>query len=240
MACPPDTAWLVTTGTLTNAALLFATFPEVVPHIRGLSIMGGAVGEGFSSVPLGPAFRDASGQMQPRIGNITPYAEFNIWCDPEASQSIFHNRSLAQKTILIPLDLTHQAFTTKKVRDMLLNAVDGQSTRIRRMFNELLMFFAQTYADVFGLTEGPPLHDPLAVAVLLNDHENKEVMIKFEDNQGERWDVDIVLEGDQVGRTKVSPSTQGVMIPRSLDTSKFWNVLESCLAEADKKTGHVI
>jgi hypothetical protein len=33
---------------VTNIALLFATFPEVAEHIQGLSIMGGAIGEGFT------------------------------------------------------------------------------------------------------------------------------------------------------------------------------------------------
>lgn len=32
MACPPGTAWLVATGTLTNIALMFAVFPEVSLH----------------------------------------------------------------------------------------------------------------------------------------------------------------------------------------------------------------
>lgn len=41
MACEPNTAWLVATGTLTNIALVFAVFPEVrspiqVPRIHGL------------------------------------------------------------------------------------------------------------------------------------------------------------------------------------------------------------
>ncbi|KAL8676891.1 MAG: hypothetical protein Q9224_007242, partial [Gallowayella concinna] len=45
--------WLVATGALTNIALLFATFPELAEHIRGLSIMGGAIGNGYTDAPLG-------------------------------------------------------------------------------------------------------------------------------------------------------------------------------------------
>jgi hypothetical protein len=33
---PKGTPWVVATGTLTNIALLFATFPEVAEHIQGL------------------------------------------------------------------------------------------------------------------------------------------------------------------------------------------------------------
>ena len=71
---PKDSAWLVATGTLTNVALLFATFPEVAEHIRGLSIMGGAIGEGFAAVPISKKPGDEN-----RIGNTTHWAEFNIY-----------------------------------------------------------------------------------------------------------------------------------------------------------------
>ena len=50
-----------------------------------------------------------------------------------------------------------------------------------------------------------------------------------------------MLGGTQEGRTvatKVEHGKPGVMIPRSLDTAKFWKVLESCMAIADKKTGY--
>lgn len=70
MATPPNTAALVATGTLTNVALLFATFPEVAKHIKVFSIMGGAFGNRPDS-----------------RGNVTKTAEFNIFCDPEAAQS---------------------------------------------------------------------------------------------------------------------------------------------------------
>lgn len=71
---PAGKAWLVATGALTNIALLFATFPELVGHIAGLSIMGGAIGDGFNDAPLGRV----RGEKE-RVGNFTPWAEFNIY-----------------------------------------------------------------------------------------------------------------------------------------------------------------
>lgn len=62
MKTPPGTCVIVATGTLTNVALLLATFPEVVEHIKEVSIMGGAFGERPDS-----------------HGNITKWAEFNIY-----------------------------------------------------------------------------------------------------------------------------------------------------------------
>lgn len=69
-----QTAWIVATGALTNVAMLIAAFPEIVGHIAGLSIMGGAIGGGFSNAPMG----HVKGEGE-RFGNYTPWAEFNIY-----------------------------------------------------------------------------------------------------------------------------------------------------------------
>ena len=77
MGEPRGTAWVVATGALTNVALLFAAFGEVVGHVRGLSIMGGAVGGGFTGAPMGCV--EGEGE---RFGNWTRWAEFNIYVRP--------------------------------------------------------------------------------------------------------------------------------------------------------------
>jgi inosine-uridine nucleoside N-ribohydrolase len=38
---------------------------------------------------------------------------------------------------------------------------------LRALFAQIIAFFAGTYAEVFSITEGPPLHDPLAVAAAI-------------------------------------------------------------------------
>lgn len=73
---PAGTAWLVATGSMTNVAMLFAKHPELVGHIKGLSIMGGAIGGGFTTAVYGVVDNIA------RIGNWTQFAEFNIFVDP--------------------------------------------------------------------------------------------------------------------------------------------------------------
>ena len=87
LAQPKDTAWVVATGTLTNVALLFATFPEVADHVRGVSIMGGAIGGGFTDVEMSK--NEGEGD---RVGNTTQWAEFNVYVNPPSkihSQSIY-------------------------------------------------------------------------------------------------------------------------------------------------------
>ncbi|KAK3904844.1 hypothetical protein C8A05DRAFT_42141 [Staphylotrichum tortipilum] len=254
-ACRPGTAWVVATGAFTNAAALFAKYPDLVGHVKGLSLMGGAVGGGFTPAVLGEV------DGVPRVGNWTPFAEFNVLADPEAAAMIFGERELAGKTTLIPLDVSHLVLTTGEVRDLLLygreavekGEVRGEGTsRLRVMLVELLMFFAKTYSDVFGITEGPPLHDPLAVAAVLaglgDEHE-----IPFCDSdpagepglaQPERYEVAVVTEGSyedaragartgQITARLLPPGEAGVRIPRSLDIPLFWKAIEECVSRAD-------
>ncbi|EUC48876.1 hypothetical protein COCMIDRAFT_2329 [Bipolaris oryzae ATCC 44560] len=247
IATPPDTAWLVSTGTLTNIGLLFQKYPDLASHIKGLSIMGGAVGGGFTDAPMGKV--EGEGE---RFGNWTPYAEFNIYCDPEASHLIFSNPILRPKTTLIPLDLTHQVLGTRQIRQTLLygSSIFDSSpppskddptptpTPLRALFTQIMSFFASTYADVFSITQGPPLHDPLAVSAAYNPR-------IFDDRDGERFLVDIVTDGlhssdkalvGELGRTKVTklpPGQPGCRIPRAVDLEAFWGSIESALARAD-------
>lgn len=80
---PPKTAWLVATGTLTNAARVIKEHPDLAGHLKGFSIMGGAIGGGFTDAPLGRVAGEGE-----RVGNWTPYAEFNVCA------SLYNNRLL--------------------------------------------------------------------------------------------------------------------------------------------------
>jgi len=250
---PSKTAWLIATGAMTNMAHLFTAHPKLADHIAGFSIMGGAIGGQFTSAPLGKV------DDQERFGNYSPFAEFNILCDPEAAQQVFSNEVLANKTVLIPLDVTHQVLATKEVQELLLYGPNagfsgsdmdrGTPSTLRVMLVELLLFFASTYAEVFGITAGPPLHDPLAVAVIFDGIKGFEVPFydyeEGDEGRGERWSVEVLTEGTigeaikgetQTGRTLVQlleKGKEGVKIPRSLDVKRFWYLLEECLARAD-------
>ena len=61
---------LVTLGPLTNVALALAKAPEIVNNVSRCVVMGGAANV---------------------VGNVTPAAEYNIWCDPEAARMVFRS-----------------------------------------------------------------------------------------------------------------------------------------------------
>lgn len=61
---------LVTLGPMTNVGLALAKAPEVAQQISRCVVMGGAACT---------------------VGNVTPAAEYNIWCDPEAARICFRS-----------------------------------------------------------------------------------------------------------------------------------------------------
>ena len=170
------------------------------------------------------------------------HADIECQCDPEAAQSIFSNAALAAKTTLIPLNLTHQVLAMEEVRENVLKASDRKgledapelAKNLRRLFWDLLNFFASSYRDKSDIKSGPPLHDPVAIAAILPDSE-----IFFDDGGGERWHIEVVTEGKhgssrqtsgQLGRTLVSKATAGgVRIPRTLDVKRFWKLIYEAL-----------
>ncbi len=61
---------IVTLGPLTNLALALRKAPDIAPLISRCVVMGGAACTN---------------------GNVTPAAEYNIWCDPEAARIVFRS-----------------------------------------------------------------------------------------------------------------------------------------------------
>ncbi len=81
---------LVPTGPLTNIAMAILREPAILPKIRGISLMGGAIG----------------------TGNVTASAEFNIYFDPHAAKVVF---ACGRPITVCPLEVTHQALATDEV-----------------------------------------------------------------------------------------------------------------------------
>ena len=127
---------LLPTGPLTNIALALTKAPEIKKNIEEIVLMGGGT-----------------------FGNWTPTAEFNIWADPEAARKVFES---GIPTVVMGLDITHQALATKEVIEQ-VNKIDNHVSNI---VGELLVFFASTYKEMFDF-DGAPVHDVLTVAYLV-------------------------------------------------------------------------
>ena len=89
-----------------------------------------------------------------------PVAEFNIYVDPDAAQIVFGNKELQGKIVLIPLEVTHTARLSKEI----LERIQPCRSKFRQLLVDIGVYFAGTYSTVFGLSDGPPLHDVVAMA----------------------------------------------------------------------------
>ena len=129
--------WLVATGPLTNVALALRADPALAGRLAGISLMGGSAA----------------------TGNVTPVAEFNIWCDPEAAAIVF---DAACPVWMSGLDLTHQVL----VRPPLVERIRSLGTRTGTFVADLLDFYLDGYAATHFGERAAPLHDPCALLVL--------------------------------------------------------------------------
>ena len=112
----PEPVTLVPTGPLTNIALLFSAFPEVLQNIKQISLMGGGIG----------------------TSNWSASAEFNIFVDPEAADIVFN---CGLPITVAPLDLTHKALILPEEVEE-LRSMGG---RAALLVAGLVDFYSQTY-----------------------------------------------------------------------------------------------
>ena len=186
---------IVATGPLTNVALFLKMYPELRNRIKEIVFMGGSASR----------------------GNRTPYAEFNIWMDPEAADVVLRS---GIPTTMCGLDVTHQALVTKEV----FARIEALGTPLATTVIGVLKFFAKTYDEVFEMPD-PPLHDPVAVALLMD---RNVVRSKFTNVQVELNGV--LTRGatvvDIYNREGFAPNCT---VALDLDAQKFWDLMIDAL-----------
>jgi inosine-uridine nucleoside N-ribohydrolase len=107
----PHEVTIFALGPATNIALAVRTYPDIVPLVKEVIYMGGAI-----DIP----------------GNTTPAAEFNWWYDPEAASVAL--RTPFPKQTVVPNDVAERVFYTKAEYDRI---VGGPETPITKMFKDL-------------------------------------------------------------------------------------------------------
>jgi purine nucleosidase len=135
----PHSVTIIALGPLTNIARAFIRDPELPTLVGQIVITGGTV--------AGP-------------GNITPAAEFNMYCDSLAAQAVF--RSPSTKT-LIPLDVTNRI----ELSYDLFNRLPDESTRVGRLLRQILPPVFRGYRQQFGL-EGIHVHDTVTLMAAIH------------------------------------------------------------------------
>ena len=191
----PGTITLVPTGALTNIALAVRKEPRIAERVKEVVLMGGGY----------------------HVGNWSASAEFNIVIDPEAAHIVFNE---LWKLTMVGLDVTHQALATPDV----VARIAAIDTAPARFVVELLNFFARSYKDAQGF-DFPPVHDPCAVALVIDPSVMKVVRVPL----------DIELTGTlTLGMTvadfrTAAPETCTTFAATDLDHTRFWDLIVDAL-----------
>jgi len=187
----PNELILIATGPLTNLALALQKDPRGVRKLREVVIMGGAVRA---------------------RGNITPYAEFNIFSDPLAAKIVLESGLLIT---LVPLDVTHQVMLSPQW-------VEDKIIPLQTSFSQFTIEATgyDTIAQKFQNRQRIYLHDPLAVGVALDpDLVKKErVVLHVETEEGERY-----------GQTREAEEGLKTDVCFGVDTERFLKLFVSAL-----------
>jgi len=170
----PGEVTLLTTGPLTNVAYAFDLCPELPRLLTRLVLMGGAYG----ITPYGK-------------GNRTPFAEFNIWQDPEAAHIVF---SSGADIFAVGLDVTMDPAACLNSRHL------EQITTGRTPAAHLAARLVEYEVKYHGCCR---MHDPLALAMLLDASLLDFTSARIEVIRGNDWDR---------GATRILPSGSSQLI----------------------------
>ena len=127
-------------GPSTNIAEIAQKSPDVLSNIKRLIILGGAVFAG---------------------GNVTPYAEFNVYNDPQALEIVLN---LSCQKILIPVEVCRKVIFN--LNDF--NKIKDEATRIA--FRKISDIYIKNYMSNTKYTNfsGGVMYDLLTIAYLLD------------------------------------------------------------------------
>ncbi len=184
---------LVATGPITNIALALKMRPEIKNNIDEIIFMGGSVTN----------------------GNVTPAAEFNVYCDPESTYIVLHSGVPVK---MVGLNVTRKVLCSKEI----VERMGKISNKTSDMFVQLMTVFNANQAKTFNNFIGGPLHDPVTIASLID---NK--LIKWQ-----KMNVTIDLShGPSYGRTNCDVHDylklpHNCLVAMDIDANRFWDILE--------------
>lgn len=191
---------LVPTGPLTNIAELLIKYPEVKKNIKSVVLMGGSIG----------------------YGNVSPAAEFNILCDPEAADVVFNS---GLEVYMLGLDVTRKALVLPKVMKRMAKI----HNKAGDLFARLMKVFNENQLKIFGHS-GAPLHDPATIISLLDPN-----VFKFQK-------MNVVIDttgGPSYGRTNCDRfdylhQPHNAYVAVEINVKEYWNEVEKGLKRYSK------
>jgi purine nucleosidase len=181
---------VIATGPLTNIAKAVSYRPEFARKIGQLLIMGGAYN-------LGSHIN----------GNITNFAEFNFYCDPDAAKLVFASPILNSKIKVVGLDVTQHpnCGLDRKFVDKVRHRINIRESCLSELILSLLDF-KLIHKTIFHL------HDVLAVLLC-----ERPSYFNFK-----RGNIDITLSGKLRGHSEfIDDDVKKVQVANVVDEHQF-------------------
>ncbi len=186
----PGQITVVATGPLTDIARVMQEEPAWKDSVGELVVMGGSLAG----------------------GNVTPYAEFNSFDDPEAADYVFRS---GVRTILMPLDVTTQVTLGRQELDK-LKTFGGKAAKL---FGHCMETYYQSCTSV--VRECPAMHDPCCIAYLLDPlmfSGSWKSLCCVTDRKSERY-----------GETVDTGKEGNTLVMMHADQSRFWPLVEQAV-----------
>lgn len=127
-------------GPVTNLAILANLCPDVLRRVQSLIVMGGVFGE---------------------PGNTTPWAEFNVYCDPDAFAQLLAFSDVSK--VLIPANICRTV--TMDEDDFIGIQNQALSSAIKDIVSEYVAYYRGEH--VYGGFAGGIMYDTLVIAYIL-------------------------------------------------------------------------
>lgn len=200
-----DKVTIVTTGPMTNLAMAIRLAPKIIHSIEEVIVMGGSY----------------------QNGNVTPAAEFNIYCDPEAAHIVF---SSPLKVTMVGLDVTRKV----KVFDSIVKRMEKVDNHASLLFTKLMIVFNENQKRVFGF-DGAPLHDPVTIAYLIDPSLLTLAHVHCE--------IDI-SHGSSYGRSNCDMFSYlglqaNTFVATDINVPLFWDIIENGLKQYSKSSNEM-
>lgn len=178
---------LLTLGPLTNIAMAFNLYPDLKNYVSKIVSMGGAV----------------------NFGNVTRFAEFNFFYDPEAAEFVLR---LGIPILLVPWD---PVVATQIFEEELKETFKGSVGKLILQMEKTVMDFVEKVRGVRGVF----LPDPMALATFLDP-----TIIKSKINTSMHMELN---HGSLMRGASIIGEGHGTEIVMEVDKGKFLNFFKN-------------
>lgn len=192
----PNQVTIVAIGPLTNVAMAIRQEPGLAQKVKGIAIMGGAIG----MLPNG-------------AGNAEPNAEFNFWVDPEAAHIVLRS---GIPITLTPLNVTAQTDFSKEWFDKIVAA----NTPLTNLMKQLM---GQRFASASNRHRF--MYDELTMAAFIDPSlvETKKMFVDVDINHGAAYGESIGWT-EHSAENKLWPGAAGakeISVEYKVDNERF-------------------